>query len=39
MATKKALVLGGGAPNLTLMSGALLALHQGDLKFEMIYMA
>ena len=40
MATKrKALVLGGGAPNLTLMSGALLALHQGGLKFEMIYMA
>ena len=40
MATKKkALVLGGGAPNLTLMSGALLALHQAGLKFEMIYMA
>jgi hypothetical protein len=24
---KRVLVLGGGAPNLTLMSGALLALH------------
>jgi predicted acylesterase/phospholipase RssA len=40
MATKKkALVLGGGAPNLTLMSGALLALHQAGVKFEVIYMA
>jgi NTE family protein len=40
MATKKkALVLGGGAPNLTLMSGALLALHEAGLTFEMIYMA
>jgi NTE family protein len=40
MATKKkALVLGGGAPNLTLMSGALLALHEAGLKFEVIYMA
>jgi NTE family protein len=37
--TRKALVLGGGAPNLTLMSGALLALHEGGLRFEMIYMA
>ena len=40
MASKKnALVLGGGAPNLTLMSGALLALHELGVKFEMIYMA
>jgi NTE family protein len=40
MATKKkALVLGGGAPNLTLMSGALLALHRAGLEFERIYMA
>jgi NTE family protein len=40
MAIKKnALVLGGGAPNLTLMSGALLALHQAGVEFEMIYMA
>ena len=40
MASKKnALVLGGGAPNLTLMSGALLALHQAGVEFEVIYMA
>jgi NTE family protein len=40
MATKtKALVLGGGAPNLTLMSGALLALDRAGLKFDYIYMA
>jgi len=40
MATKKtALVLGGGAPNLTLMSGALLALHEAGIQFEGIFMA
>jgi NTE family protein len=31
---KVALFLGGGAPNLTLMSGALLALHEGWVKEE-----
>ncbi len=30
------LVLGGGAPNLPLMAGALLALHEAGAKFEMI---
>ena len=36
---KTALVLGGGAPNFTLMSGALLALHRAAIKFDLIYMA
>jgi hypothetical protein len=37
---KTALFLGGGAPNLTLMSGALLALHRGGYKdFDIISMA
>ncbi|HEY6675866.1 MAG TPA: patatin-like phospholipase family protein [Terrimicrobium sp.] len=37
---KTALFLGGGAPNLTLMSGALLALHEeGQAKFDIIAMA
>ncbi|HUI95551.1 MAG TPA: patatin-like phospholipase family protein [Xanthobacteraceae bacterium] len=36
---KKALVLGGGAPNFTLMSGALLALHEQGVFFDVIYMA
>ena len=36
---KRALVLGGGAPNFTLMSGALLALHQAGIVFDLIYMA
>jgi predicted acylesterase/phospholipase RssA len=31
-----ALVLGGGAPNLTLMSGALLALDEAGIEFEII---
>jgi NTE family protein len=39
MSKKKALVLGGGAPNFTLMSGALLALHHAKLEFEIFYMA
>src|SRR5438128_3846271 len=35
-----ALFLGGGAPNFTLMSGALLALHEeGQAKFDKIAMA
>jgi len=33
---KKALVLGGGAPNLTLMSGALYALDEKGVKFDVI---
>ena len=36
---RKVLVLGGGAPNLTLMSGALLAFHDRGLKFDVISMA
>jgi len=36
---KNALVLGGGAPNFTLMSGALLALHESGIKFDLVYMA
>lgn len=36
---KKALILGGGAPNLTLMSGALLALHREGIKFDVYSMA
>jgi predicted acylesterase/phospholipase RssA len=36
---KRALVLGGGAPNFTLMSGALLALHRAGVTFDLIYMA
>ncbi len=36
---KTALVLGGGAPNFTLMSGALLALHQAGKHFDVVYMA
>ena len=37
---KTALFLGGGAPNLTLMSGALLGLHEeGQAKFDIIAMA
>jgi NTE family protein len=36
---KKLLVLGGGAPNFTLMSGALLALHQEGIRFDIIHMA
>jgi NTE family protein len=37
---KTALFLGGGAPNFTLMSGALLALHEeGQAKFDIIAMA
>jgi len=39
MAKKRALVLGGGAPNFTLMSGALLALHHAKMEFDHIYMA
>lgn len=39
MARKRILVLGGGAPNLTLMSGALLALHDHGLKFDAISMS
>jgi len=39
-AGKTALFLGGGAPNLTLMSGALLGLHEeGQAKFDVIAMA
>src|SRR5262245_41407205 len=33
---KTVLVLGGGAPHLTLMSGALLALHQAGMKFDLL---
>jgi NTE family protein len=36
---KRVLILGGGAPNFTLMSGALLALDEAGLKFDHIYMA
>jgi NTE family protein len=36
---RRILVLGGGAPNLTLMSGALLAFHDCGLKFDVISMA
>jgi NTE family protein len=36
---KRALVLGGGAPNFTLMSGALLALHRAGITFDLVYMA
>lgn len=34
-----ALFLGGGAPNFTLMSGALLALHQNGIRFDIVSMA
>ena len=33
---KTALFLGGGAPNLTLMSGALLALHEAKVGFDIV---
>jgi NTE family protein len=33
------LVIGGGAPHSTLMSGALLALHRAGLKYDMVSMA
>lgn len=36
---KTALVLGGGAPNFTLMSGALLALHHAGVKPDTVSMA
>src|SRR5215467_2367652 len=36
---KTVLVLGGGAPHCTLMSGALLALHRAGLKFDTVSMA
>jgi NTE family protein len=36
---KTALFLGGGAPNFTLMSGALLALHQKGIRFNIVSMA
>ena len=39
MARKRVLVLGGGAPNLTLMSGALLALHDYGLTFDAVSMS
>jgi NTE family protein len=39
MARKRILVLGGGAPNLTLMSGALLALHDAGLTFDAVSMS
>ena len=39
MARKRVLVLGGGAPNLTLMSGALLALHDAGLTFDAVSMS
>jgi NTE family protein len=39
MARKRVLVLGGGAPNLTLMSGALLAFHDCGLTFDVISMS
>ena len=39
MAGKRVLVLGGGAPNLTLMSGALLALHDQGLTFDVVSMS
>jgi NTE family protein len=36
---KKALVLGGGAPNYTLMTGALLAFEQAGVHFDVVSMA
>lgn len=39
MARKRVLVLGGGAPNLTLMSGALLAFHDRGLTFDVFSMS
>lgn len=36
---KIALMLGGGAPNFTLMSGALLGLHQKGIEFNVVSMA
>jgi NTE family protein len=39
MTGKRVLVLGGGAPNLTLMSGALAAFHDQGLTFDVISMA
>jgi NTE family protein len=39
MAGRRILVLGGGAPNLTLMSGALLAFHDNGLTFDVVSMA
>jgi NTE family protein len=39
MPGKRVLVLGGGAPNLTLMSGALAAFHDHGLTFDVISMA
>ena len=39
MPRKQILVLGGGAPNITLMSGALLALHDYGLTFDAISMS
>jgi hypothetical protein len=38
-ATKTALFLGGGAPNFTLMSGAVLALHRSGIRFNVVSMA
>jgi NTE family protein len=39
MTGRRILVLGGGAPNLTLMSGALLAFHDRGLTFDVVSMA
>jgi NTE family protein len=39
MAGKRVLVLGSGAPNLTLMSGALAAFHDQGLTFDVVSMA
>jgi NTE family protein len=39
MPRKRVLVLSGGAPNLTLMSGALLALHDQGVTFDVISMS
>ena len=39
MPGRRILVLGAGAPNLTLMSGALLALHDRGLAFDVVSMA
>jgi NTE family protein len=39
MAGKRVLVLGGGAPNLTLMSGALAAFHDQGLTYDVVSMA
>lgn len=39
MQDKTALFLGGGAPNFTLMSGALLRLHERKVRFDIVSMA